>query len=446
MGRLFGTDGVRGIANEELTPELAFKIGQATAALLLPSRGKGKIVIGRDTRLSGDLLEAALVAGICSSGEDVLKAGVIPTPAVAYLTRELEADAGVVISASHNPSEYNGIKFFASNGFKLPDALEDEIEKLVKKESWKGKRPTGAKIGKVFVIDDAVERYVNYAVNTIEGDLDGFTIALDCANGAAYLTSPAILRKLGVKVLTFATNPDGLNINHECGSTYPQFVQEIVKSHEVDLGFAHDGDADRIIAVDENGEEVDGDFIMAICALHLKGKKVLPKNSVVTTVMTNLGFYLAMKEHEINVVETKVGDRYVLEEMLAKGISLGGEQSGHIIFLDHSTTGDGIVTILQIMATLRDTGKKLSDLKKVMKRLPQVLINVKVKDKTALKTARKVWETVDSAEKLLKDKGRILVRPSGTEPLVRVMVEAETEERANSIAREIADVVEKELG
>ncbi|MDP3014649.1 MAG: phosphoglucosamine mutase, partial [Candidatus Subteraquimicrobiales bacterium] len=266
-----------------------------------------------------------------------------------------------------------------------------------------------------------------------------------CANGAAYQTSPTILRELGAKVLTFAVSPDGLNINQDCGSTYPQFIQALVKSHGVDIGFAHDGDADRVIAVDESGEEVDGDFIMAICASHLKEKKALPKDSIVTTIMTNLGFHITMKEQGINVIETKVGDRYVLEEMVSRGIGLGGEQSGHIIFLDHSTTGDGIVTILQLMVVLRDTDKKLSDLKKIMRQLPQVLINVKVKDKAALNKAKRVLETVSLQEELLKGKGRILVRPSGTEPLVRVMVEAESEEKANSIANEIVAVVKKEL-
>ncbi|MDI6891419.1 MAG: phosphoglucosamine mutase [Actinomycetota bacterium] len=443
MGRLFGTDGVRGIANDDLSPELAFKLGWAGASFLIPRGSKGKIVVGRDTRISGDLLESALVTGICSAGVDVLKVGVMPTPGIAYLTRVLGANAGVVISASHNPAEYNGIKFFDSTGFKLSDETEDKIEELMSGRDRR--RPTGAGVGNIFEVPDAVERYVDHVVSTIPADLEGFTVALDCANGSACTVSPLVLRQLGAEVLVFAANPDGVNINKECGSTYPQYVQEIVRSHRVDLGLAHDGDADRVIAVDENGEIVDGDFAMAICATHLKREGRLPQNAVVTTVMTNMGFDLAMRRHGINVVKTPVGDRYVLEEMLARDIVMGGEQSGHIIFLEHNTTGDGIITALQLMRVMRDTAKKLSELKKIMSRLPQVLLNVPLKDRGQLESATEVWREVRAAEEELEGRGRVLVRPSGTEPLVRVMVESDSEEEANSIARRIAGIIERKL-
>lgn len=441
MTRLFGTDGVRGIANQELTPELAVKLGRAGAHLLCP--GRGKIVIGRDTRLSGDMLESALIAGICSSGVDALKTGVLPTPAVAFLIRELQVDGGVVISASHNPAEYNGIKFFDRSGYKLSDAQEDNIEELSNTDS--AVRPGGAKVGVTRKIEDAEGRYINHVVNTISGDLEGFSVAIDCANGAAYRVSPAILSELGVETLPVNVTPNGLNINAGCGSVHHECIEEIVKTHNVDLGLTHDGDADRVLVVDENGEFVDGDFIMAICAAHLKQQGELFGSTVVTTVMTNLGFDLAMKSKGIKVVKTKVGDRYVLEEMLKGGYRLGGEQSGHIIFLDHNTTGDGIITALQLMAVMRDSRKRLSELKKIMTRLPQVLINIKIAQKERLKEAQAVWKAVRTEEETLGDKGRVLVRPSGTEPLVRVMVEAGTQEKADEVAHRLAEIVKKEL-
>jgi phosphoglucosamine mutase len=434
---------VRGIANKDLSAKLAFKLGQAGARFICADKSKGRIVIGRDTRVSGDMLESALVAGMCSRGVDVLKAGIMPTPAVAFLVRELKADGGVVISASHNPAEYNGIKFFDRSGLKLSDDQEDEIEVLTRADL--SDSPAGAEIGVIRDIDDAEERYIDHVVSTISGDLEGFSVAIDCANGAAYRVSPAILRELGVEVLPVNVNPDGLNINAGCGSVHPECIGEIVKTHNVDLGLTHDGDADRVIAIDENGEIVDGDFIMAICAAHLKDQGELVANTIVTTLMTNLGFDLAMRSKGIKVVKTKVGDRYVLEEMLKGGYKIGGEQSGHIIFLDHNTTGDGIVTALQLMAAMRDTRRKLSELKRIMTRLPQILVNVKIKHKERLKDAKIVWEAVRTAESELADKGRILVRPSGTEPLMRVMVEAETQARADEIAHRLADVVKKEL-
>lgn len=441
--RLFGTDGVRGIANQDLSPELAFALGQAGAALLCNDKPRGSIVVGKDTRISGDLLESALISGICSAGADALRVGVLPTPAIAYLTKTLDADAGVVISASHNPAEYNGIKFFNSRGFKLSDALEDKIQALTRAKLQD--RPSGDKIGTVVDIEDAHERYIDHAVHTIGGDLSGFRIALDCANGAAFEVGPAVLSELGASVLEFGVKPDGLNINDCCGSTYPKYVQEIVRTHDVDLGLSLDGDADRVIAVDENGEEIDGDFIMAICATYLKNVDCLPNSALVTTVMTNMGFDLAMEKNGIHIIKTKVGDRYVLEEMIAKNIVIGGEQSGHIIFLEHTTTGDGIITALQLMNVIRANGKPLSELAKVMERLPQVLINVSVRDIKRLKDADKVWSAVDSVQKKLDGRGRILVRPSGTEPLVRVMVESDSQEEANVMAQEVAGVIQVEL-
>lgn len=442
MARLFGTDGVRGVANQDLSAELAFKLGWAGAVFLCPSK-KGRIVIGRDTRISGDMLEAAIAAGICSSGVDVLKVGILPTPAIAFLVRDLEADGGVVISASHNPAEYNGIKFFDRSGYKLSDDQEDEIESLTKISRSAGQ--TGGGLGVICSVDDANERYINHAINTISGDLDGFSVAIDCANGAAYRVSPAILKELGVDVLAVNVSPDGLNINANCGSVHPEYIKEIVETHHVDLGLTHDGDADRVLVVDEGGEIVDGDFIMAICADHLKKQKKLSGNTVVTTVMTNLGFDLAMKEREIKVIKTKVGDRYVLEEMLKGGYKLGGEQSGHIIFLDHNTTGDGIITALQLLAVMRDNRQRLSELKRIMTRLPQILVNVKITHKERLKENTTVWESIRAAEDELGGKGRVLVRSSGTEPLVRIMVEAETQAKADKIARRLANVVRKEL-
>ncbi|MBI4744367.1 MAG: phosphoglucosamine mutase [Actinobacteria bacterium] len=443
MGRLFGTDGVRGIANIELTPELAFKIGQAGARIL--AKGKGdKIVIGKDGRISGDVLEAALIAGVCSTGADIYRVGIMPTPAIAYLTRTYGANAGVVISASHNPAEYNGIKFFDSRGFKLLDEKEDEIEKIVS-QGGDFERSSGGEVGIVFEVDDAEEKYINHAMNTIPGDLEGLKIAIDCAFGAAYKVVPSIFRELGAEVHAFNIEPDGLNINKGCGSTNIDYVQEIVRTHNVDIGISFDGDADRVIAVDENGEVIDGDFIMAICAVYLNNLGKLVNNTLVTTVMTNFGFDLAMQRNGIKVVKTKVGDRYVLEKMMNENLAFGGEQSGHIIFLEHNTTGDGVITALQLISVMRQTAKKLSELKRVMDRLPQVLVNVEVSKKGKLNQTKAIWDRVKQIEERLGDKGRILVRESGTEPLVRVMVESEIKDEAKEIAESLAEVVNKEL-
>lgn len=443
MTRLFGTDGVRGIANQDLSPELAFRLGQAGGRLLGPKDRKGSIVVGKDTRISGDLLETALISGICSAGANAMRVGVLPTPGIAYLTRDLGADAGVVISASHNPAEYNGIKFFNAEGFKLSDELEDKIEILTEEEV--NDRPRGGDVGAIIEVDNAVDKYLDHLVGTIPGDLSGFSVAIDCANGAAYQVAPAVLKELGASVLEFGVKPDGLNINSNCGSTYPRYVQEIVKTHPVDLGLSFDGDADRVIAIDDQGEEVDGDFILAICAVYLKNQNCLPKNALVTTVMTNMGFDLAMKKNDIEIIKTKVGDRYVLEEMMAREIMVGGEQSGHIIFLNHTSTGDGLITALQLMNVIKDSGKPLSELRKVMERLPQILVNVSVPSIQKLEAADKVWDAVESAQEKLDGRGRILVRPSGTEPLVRVMVESDSQVEADNIAQEVAAVIQTEL-
>jgi phosphoglucosamine mutase len=443
MTRLFGTDGVRGVANTELTPELAFRLGEA-AGHFLGDHGRGRIVVGRDTRRSGQMLEAAFVAGVTSGGADALVCGVIPTPAVALLAREREVDGGVVISASHNPPEYNGIKFFSRDGFKLPDMLEDEIEEFtVSERSWE--RPTGPDIGCAIEVEDAVERYISHAVASIEGDLTGVRVAVDCGHGAAAVTTPLALERLGAEVVAVNTDWSGTDINVGCGSTDLGPLGDLVAANEVDLGFAHDGDADRVIAMDEQGNEVDGDFMMAICAAHMKEQGTLAADTVVGTVMTNMGFEVAMRERDINVIKTKVGDRYVLEQMRASGAILGGEQSGHIIFMEHNTTGDGLVTALQVASVMKQTGRPLSELAQVMRRYPQVLENVRVTDKSLLATSGRLSDAIRDAEETLGDSGRVLVRASGTEPLVRVMAEAETQEAAQCVVSDLAVVVAEEL-
>lgn len=444
MGKLFGTDGVRGIANRELTPELAYQLGRAGAYVLSREISRPRLVIGKDTRISGDMLQAALTAGICSVGADVLEVGVIPTPGVAFLTRNLGAAAGVVISASHNPVADNGIKFFGGNGYKLPDELEDEIESLLD-STGKLPAPIGADVGRVIAVPDAADRYIAFLKQAINVDLNGLKIALDCANGAASSVGPRLLRELGAEVFPLHNQPDGININENCGSTHPESAAEAVIRLGADIGLANDGDADRVIAIDEQGNIVDGDFIMVICGLELKRQGLLAGNRVVVTVMSNMGLHLALKEAGVEVVETKVGDRYVLEEMLKCGAILGGEQSGHIIFLNHNTTGDGLITALNLLAVLKRTGAPLSELAAAMTRLPQVLINVRVKDKSRLKEVPAVVDAIRSAEARLKGVGRILVRPSGTESLVRVMVEGPDEAELAAIAEQVAGVIRDNL-
>ncbi len=442
--RLFGTDGVRGIANADLSPELAFRLGEA-AGHFLGDKGAGRIVVGRDTRRSGEMLEAALVAGITAGGADAMLCGIIPTPAVALLVRELGADGGVVISASHNPPEYNGIKFFGREGFKLSDDLEDEIETFCAgTRTWE--RPIGSRVGRCERVSDAVERYVAHACATVDGDLSGLRVALDCGHGAASVTARRAFERLGADVTAINCDLDGTKINVGCGSTDLGPLSELVRADGFDLGIAHDGDADRVLATDERGSEVDGDQIMAIMALRLREAGRLRGDVIVSTVMCNLGFEIAMREHGVNVVKTKVGDRYVLEQMQAMEAILGGEQSGHVIFLEHNTTGDGLITALQLASAVKASGRPLSGLASVVSRYPQVLLNLHVADKARLATSQAIADAVHAAEAELGSSGRVLVRASGTEPLVRVMVEAVDAEQATRLARSLADVVTAGLG
>ncbi|SHM66084.1 phosphoglucosamine mutase [Caldanaerovirga acetigignens] len=442
--RLFGTDGVRGIANKELTPLLAFKLGRAGAYVLSENNRKPTVVVGKDTRISGDMLEAALIAGICSTGANVVKVGIVPTPAVAYLTRHFGADAGVVISASHNPVEYNGIKIFDSEGFKLPDAIEDEIEALLNDCDDRIKSPTGPEVGRVFK-EDGIRPYAEFIKSVANRDFAGIKIALDCANGAAYKVAPLVFRELGAEVFVINDCPDGCNINVNCGSTNPNIISQFVRDVKADVGLSFDGDADRLIACDEKGQVVDGDHVMAINADYMKRRGLLKNDTVVATVMSNMGFEVALKGRGIKTVRTKVGDRYVLEEMLKGGYNLGGEQSGHIIFLDHNTTGDGILTAVKLLSIVAESRKPLSELRNIMKVYPQVLVNVKVKDKAGYAENERIKEVIIKAENLLGENGRVLVRPSGTEPLIRVMVEGEDEKIINELALRLANVIREEL-
>jgi phosphoglucosamine mutase len=449
VGRLFGTDGVRGLANADLTPELALALGRAAVGVLRdasPSSTRPSVVVGRDPRASGILLESALVAGILSAGGDVLAAGVVPTPAVAFLTRHYGAAAGAVISASHNAMPDNGIKFFGPEGFKLADAVEDRIEAAVGVADQRAPRPVGGEVGGLRrTADDAVEAYLAHLLDGIP-DLGGLEVVVDCANGAAAEIAPEAYRRAGAKVTAVAADPDGHNINDGVGSTHPGHVQAVLARTGAAVGLAHDGDADRLLAVDEHGQLVDGDVILAIIALDERDRGGLPTGTVVTTVMTNLGFRQAMAEHGIQVEQTAVGDRYVLEAMLAGGHTVGGEQSGHLIFLDRATTGDGLLTGLRLLTVVARTGRPLSELAAVMRRLPQVLVNVRVGNRHGLDDAAGVWRAVAEEEARLGERGRVLVRPSGTEPLVRVMVEAETEPEARAVAERLAAVVGSRLG
>lgn len=448
MARMFGTDGVRGVANRDLDCQLAFKLGQAGAYVLSKGKKKPKILIGKDTRLSGDMLEAALIAGICSAGADALAVGVMPTAAIAYLTRHYGADAGVVISASHNPMEYNGIKFFDCNGYKLPDKMEDEIEAIIKgQERVDIPAPVGDGIGRKVPVPNAVQDYVNFLKNTIDVDLKGLKLAVDCANGAAYKVAPMVFSQLGADVTVINDNPNGVNINCNCGSTHPEGLQKLVLEVGADVGLAFDGDADRLIAVDEKGQLVDGDQIMVICALDMKERGVLKGNTVVATVMSNIGFDIALEKAGCNFVKTKVGDRYVLEEMLRGGYNIGGEQSGHIIFLDHSTTGDGILTALQLLAVVKRKGSRMSELASVMQRFPQVLVNARVnpEKKNNYMDDPVISEEISRVEARFKGAGRVLIRPSGTEPLIRVMIEGVDHKEIEECARRLAGLIEQRL-
>jgi phosphoglucosamine mutase len=446
MARLFGTDGVRGLANRHVTAELALDLAVA-AAHILAERGafaghRPKAVVGRDPRASGEFLEAAVTAGLASAGVDVIRLGVLPTPAVAYLTGTLGADFGVVISASHNPAPDNGIKFFGRGGWKLLDGVEDAIEARIG-EDWE--RPIGAAVGRVSELPDGAQQYVDYLVSTVPNRLDGLKVVVDEAHGAAYDVSPRALRLLGAEVVALGVEPDGLNINDGCGSTHLEVLQAAVVAHGADAGIAHDGDADRVLAVDAAGEIVDGDQIIAILALALRERSQLVGNTVVATVMANLGFKLAMEREGLQVVETSVGDRYVLEAMREGGFSLGGEQSGHIIMQDHATTGDGVLAGLHLLARVAETGKSLGDLAAVMRSLPQVLVNVKDVDRARVGSSTELAAAVTAAEAELGSAGRVLLRPSGTEAVVRVMVEAESQDLASTIAERLAVVVRTAL-
>jgi phosphoglucosamine mutase len=449
MKKLFGTDGVRGVANVfPMTSEMAMQIGRAAAYLFKNGNRRHRIVIGKDTRLSGYMIENALVAGICSMGVDVLQVGPLPTPGIAYITSSMRADAGVVISASHNPFQDNGIKFFFSDGFKLPDEMELKIEKLIFSEKIDSLRPVATEVGKAYRIDDAVGRYVVFLKSAFPKDLDlvGMKIVLDCANGAAYKVAPAVLEELGAEVISIGVKPNGTNINDGCGSLHPEVMSEAVKTHRADLGIALDGDADRVIVVDEFGNIVDGDQIMAICATEMIRQKKLRKNTLVATVMSNMGLDIAMRKAGGKVIKTDVGDRYVVEEMRRGGYNLGGEQSGHMIFLDYSTTGDGTLSALQLLSIIRRSGKRLSELAEVMIPLPQVLVNVRVSEKRDLMEIPAAAALIRATEAKLGLDGRILIRYSGTEPLLRIMIEGQDKYQITGWAKDIADAVEKAIG
>ncbi|UTE75208.1 phosphoglucosamine mutase [Rossellomorea marisflavi] len=446
MGKYFGTDGVRGVANSELTPELAFKLGRFGGYVLTKDATRPKILIGRDTRISGHMLEGALVAGLLSIGAEVMRLGVISTPGVSYLTKALGAQAGVMISASHNPVADNGIKFFGPDGFKLSDDQENEIEVLLDATEDTLPRPVGGDLGQVSDYFEGGQKYLQYLKQTVDEDFDGLHIALDCAHGATSSLATHLFADLDADISTMGASPNGLNINEGVGSTHPETLAEMVKEKGADLGLAFDGDGDRIIAIDENGEIVDGDQIMYICGKFLKSEGRLKQSTVVSTVMSNLGFHKGLEEHGIQSIQTSVGDRYVVEEMKKNNYNLGGEQSGHIIFLDYNTTGDGLLTGIQLVNIMKITGKSLSELAGEMKKFPQKLVNVRVTDKHHVTDNAKVSEVISKVEGEMNGNGRILVRPSGTEPLVRVMAEAPTEELCARYVDEIVAVVQAEMG
>ena len=448
MARMFGTDGVRGIANTELTCEMAFRLGQASAYVLASDVRRPTILVGRDTRISGEMLESALVAGICSVGARAVLVEVLPTPAIAYLTRYYEADAGAVISASHNTVEYNGIKFFDKNGYKLPDAVEDKIEEIVKNGLPEGaERPIGNMVGRPVRQRNATRRYVDFVKETTDVRLDGLHVVLDCAQGASYEVAPTIFKELGAQVSCYYHEPDGTNINDNCGSTHPQRLCELVRELGADVGFAFDGDADRLIAVDERGHLVNGDKVMAVLALSLKQQGRLRGNTLVATVMSNMGLDIAMKKLGINLEKTVVGDRYVLEKMVADGYVIGGEQSGHVILLDHNTTGDGIVTAVQVISAMVKAGQPLSKLASIMKTMPQILYAANVADskKYDYNKNEKIMAAIAQVEEKYKDIGRLVIRASGTEPRVRVMIEGPDQREIDKDAYTLSKLIEKEL-
>lgn len=445
MGKYFGTDGVRGIANKELTPELAFKLGRFGGYILTQETKKPKVLIGRDTRISGFMLEGALLAGLLSIGAEVMRLGVISTPGVAYLTKATSAEAGIMISASHNPVEDNGIKFFGPDGFKLSDEQEEEIEQLMDGDDPLP-RPVGGDIGVVNDYFEGGQKYLSYLKESVDNDFEGIRIALDCAHGSTSSLATHLFADLEADVFTIGSSPDGLNINDGFGSTHPENLQAFVSEKNADIGLAFDGDGDRLIAVDENGNMVDGDQIMYICAKYMNEKGVLRHNTVVSTVMSNLGFYKALEKNGMKSDKTAVGDRYVMEEMRRGGFNLGGEQSGHIIFLDYTTTGDGMLTALQLVNVMKETSKPLAELAGEVTKFPQVLKNVKVNEKERALKSPRVLDEIDQVEKEMGGNGRVLVRPSGTEPLVRVMVEAPTKEDCERYADRMVQVIDHLFG
>jgi phosphoglucosamine mutase len=447
--KLFGTDGIRGVANvDPMTGETAMQLGRAIAHLFKDVQGKHRIVIGKDTRLSGYMLETALASGICSMGGDVMLVGPLPTPGIAFITTSMRANAGVVISASHNPYYDNGIKIFSRDGFKLPDEMESRLEELLFSNHLDRLRPTAGQIGKAHRIEDAVGRYVVFLKHTFPNSLtlDGIRIVLDCANGAAYRVAPTVFEELGAEVITVGDEPNGENINLGCGSLHPEVISRLVPEKGADLGIALDGDADRIIFVDRKGREIDGDRILCLCGLHMIGQGRLKGNTVVTTVMSNMGLDRALRAGGGRVVRTQVGDRYVVEAMAQGGFNLGGEQSGHVVFLDYNTTGDGILTALQVLAVMKQTGRDLEDLGKAMEPLPQVLYNLKVTKKVEVSGFPEIRKRIDEIEKALDQSGRLLVRYSGTEPLLRVMVEGEDEAALHRYAQDLVELVSKRIG
>lgn len=446
MGKYFGTDGVRGVANKELTPELAFKLGRFGGYVLTQDTTRPKVLIGRDTRVSGHMLEGALAAGLLSIGAEVMRLGVISTPGVAYLTKATSAESGVMISASHNPVEDNGIKFFGPDGFKLTDAQEKEIEELLDQDEDTLPRPSGSDLGQVNDYFEGGQKYIQYLKQSVDVDFDGLHIALDCAHGATSALAPHLFADLEADISRIGTSPDGLNINNGVGSTHPETLRDFVLEKEADIGLSFDGDGDRLIAIDEKGNIVDGDHIMYICGKYLNEKGLLRHSTVVSTIMSNIGFYKALENHGMKSDKTAVGDRYVMEEMRKGGYNLGGEQSGHIIFLDYNTTGDGLLTALQLVNVLKETDKPLSELAAEMEKFPQVLKNVRVIDKNEALTNPKIIEAIEKVETKMGDEGRVLVRPSGTEPLVRVMVEAPTKEDCEKYVDEVVQVIDGILG
>ena len=447
--RLFGTDGIRGTVNKHpMTPETVLRIGMAAAHVLRDKRGRNMILIGKDTRLSGYMIESALTSGICSMGMNVTLVGPLPTPGLAFLTRTLRLDAGIVISASHNPFEDNGIKFFSSEGFKLPDALEEKIEELMPDEGLQRHRPKGTEIGKAYRLDDASGRYIEYIKSTLPKGMnfEGIKIVVDCANGAAYKITPSLLRELGAEVISINDKPDGININVNCGSMHIEGLLQAVKHHKANIGLAHDGDADRTIFCDEKGKIVDGDQVLGMWAVEMNQQRALRKNTVVSTVMSNLGFEEYLRKNGIRLIRTRVGDRYVVREMINGGYNLGGEQSGHIVFLDFNTTGDGPLTAVQVLYLIKKKGVSLSKLASEIKLYPQILMNVEVENKHDLKSNPEIEKAIKTAEKTLAGKGRILVRSSGTEPKVRVMLEGEELTLITKLGNDISKVIKEALG